>query len=293
MDAIRGPSPNYKREAVDALVVNAEAVTPQLLALLDDILDDAPAAIARIGGDFDALYALVVLAYLRCEAAHERFVALARLPRDPFEALVSGFLTEGFSAALVLTCGRDLSAVRDLLRDAAVHEYLRAQAADAMVLAVHEGWAERGEVLDELAALLARGDLAEPGSYVWTGIGHAMLHLQPREHVDALEAALEDGRIEAIAFGRADIARSLSTDDEMADRLRTFHSLRDDVHAWLSWWACFEENEELWRQRTESLRKRMLKHQSAEAAEAKRALKQRRKRQRAARRKSRGSRKRG
>ncbi len=79
----------------------------------------------------------------------------------------------------------------------------------------------------------------------------------------------------------------------MGSRLRTFRRYAEDVHAWLSWWACFEENEGLWEQRLAALQTRMLRERSALAAKAKRELRQKRLRKRKSRRKGRRSSNRG
>ncbi len=241
VDAIRGPSPRYKRAAMDALVARQDAVTPLLLAHLDAIYQSLVGQAYDLD-DFSSLYTLVLLIHFKCAAAHERILALARLPRDSFESALSAFLTEGYDTALLATCAGDVSGILDLLLDRQVNGYLRSQAAEALAGAVLLGWAEREETLASLASLLSP-EHAPEGSYLWTGVGSAMLWLYPVEYVDELVRACEDWLIEPIMFDSRHVLESIEEGPARATTsLRCIDQLQQkDVHRWLEWWACFRE----------------------------------------------------
>lgn len=190
LQAIMGPSPRQKRHAMDALVAHKQEIAPLLLRHLDSIYQ------SLVEGrfdtqDFSCLYTLVLLAHFRYAPAHQCLLAPARLPRDDFESAMGGFLTEGYDIALVATCGSDASGIRSLLLDRSVNEYLRAQAADALVGAVLLGHTRRDEALAFLASLLTPEHLEEGPASAVSSL-HCMGGLQ-----------------------------------------------RQDVHAWMEWWACF------------------------------------------------------
>lgn len=238
VEAIKGPSPSYKRAAIDALVAHREAVIPGLLGVLDEILASPPDS-DEFG--FEGIYALVLLAHFRCTEAHDRLVKLGRrLSTEAFEAVFGGFLTEGFDAALLRTCGGDSSKIRELLLDRNADEYLRSQAADALAGSVVLGYADRGEVLELFASLLTP-EAAEEGSYVWSGVGSAMLHLYPVEHQDRLVRACHEWLIEPMHFDAEHVLEVIGKGPVHAvEGLSCVEAPgRRDIHAKLEWWACF------------------------------------------------------
>ncbi len=239
MDAIRGPSPHYKRRAMDALVARQEDVVPHLLRNLDDLHRSLEEG-SFCAEDFSGLYTVVLLAHFRCTQAHERLLALAHLPRDLFEQALGGFLTEDFDTALLATCGGDTTGLRALISDRAADEYLRCQAADALAGAVVLGHADRAEVLVFLASFLSP-EHADEHSYFWSGVGGAMLHLFPVGFEDELVGACEQWLIPPLSFDAAFVRQSLAAGPARAPAgLRCVeHLQRRDVHRWMSWWACF------------------------------------------------------
>jgi hypothetical protein len=241
--AIRGPSPRYKREAVDAIVAHPQETTPHLLAILREVLDDPHGYLDRMGADFDVLYAIALLAHLRAPDAHELLVRIARLPDDVLEPLLGDFLTEYLGNALLLTCGGRTEGLREILRDQAANQYSRSQAAKALVMAVHLGYAERDEVLAFLASLLVP-EAAPVGSYVQTAAVIAMLDLHPVEYKDAFRRAWDAHLIEPVSISWKNIEEDLARAPQAAARelaRRCERTQKADVHGWLSGWACFRE----------------------------------------------------
>jgi hypothetical protein len=142
--ALLGPSPTYKRAEIDAVVAHREATTPLLLARLAEIVADPEGAVARIGEDFDAVYTVVVLAWFREEAAHDDLVRFARLPGETIERLLGEhFVTEDFGRLLLATAGTRTDGLVAILTDREADEYVRTQAADALVTAVGAGHVSR------------------------------------------------------------------------------------------------------------------------------------------------------
>jgi len=239
VEAIRGPSPDYKWQAVEALVAHQEEVTPHLLEVLDEVQQGLLEG-SFSQDDFSGHYALVLLAHFRCQAAHERLLALARLPVRTFEEGLGGFLSEGFDAALLATCGGSAAGIRELARDRQVSGYLRSQAADALAGAVVLGHAPRGETLDLLAALMTPEE-ADWGDYLWAGVAGAMLSLFALEHEDLMVQACHEGLIEPLLMGPDDIRGMLEVGPAPApsDLQCLERVLGGDLHWWMSWWACF------------------------------------------------------
>jgi len=240
-DILRGPSPRYKAAAVEAAVARREEATPGLLAILGEALADPGAYAAHLDADFGALYAAVLLAHLQVPEAHPLLLRLCRLPEALFEPMLGGFITEGMDRALFATCAGRTEGLRALASDVEAIPYLRSQAMSALTMTVHKGWADRAEVLAFLADLLVP-DAAAPGGYFWSGVAVAMLRLHPVEHVALLQRAWDDGLISPMMMSRDYIATYVARGPEVAAaeiEADVTRALTPDVHAWMSWWACF------------------------------------------------------
>ncbi len=241
VDAIRGPSPTYKYQAVEALVAREVEVRPLLLAELD-ALHQSLETDHFDPEDFAGLYTVVLLAHAGCQEAHARLLALARLPAAQFERALGGFMTEDFDAALLATCGGDVAGIRALVADRDIDDYLRSQAADALAGAVLLGHADREQTLEFLAACL-RPEEAPEGGYFWSGICSAMVALYPLEYTEQLQNAFEAGLVDPLSFEPDEVRKMLDDGPARAPRnLRCVERVAcRDVHKWMSWWACFHQ----------------------------------------------------
>lgn len=237
VDALRGPSHRYKRAAVDAVIAHRDATLPLLLDLLRAIRDEPGRWLHGDIAPWEPLYAVALVTHLRAPEAHDLLLELARLDESDFELIFGDYLTQDYDLALFNTAHGRSDGLRALVNDRAASGYLRSQAADALVLQVVAGEAERAAVVDFLDGCLAP-DAAEPGDYFWTAIGHALLDLCPIEHADRLRDALREGLIEEDAFGEPEIEATLDLGVDVALRLvrdrRLVRACSDDPHIWLS-----------------------------------------------------------
>jgi hypothetical protein len=97
-------------------------------------------------------------------------------------------------------------------------------------------------VLALLAGLLTPAAAADPDSYVWDGVGSALLDLRAVEYEAELVEACEPLLIDPTSFD-ADYAREVLHGGEepiVAAGMRRARS--EDPHSWLSWWACFRSD---------------------------------------------------
>lgn len=237
--ALRGPSPIYKHWAVDDVLGLGERAVPPLLAILDGVLVDPADEESHDVGPF---YALSLLAHIGSREAHDRFLALARLPAGRFERWFGGYLTEQFDAALLRTSGGNVDGIVGLVQDRHSDGYLRAQAADALVAAVALGHADRREVLAMLAGQLQPDASVDPGSYIWSGVGTAILDLHGVGYLDQLVEACESGLIEPLTFSADHVREQLGSDPQPYEPGCLELVQTQDVHAWIASWACFDDS---------------------------------------------------
>lgn len=192
------------------------------------------------GDGFDVLYTIILLAHFREPAAHEPLLRIARLPESILDVIIGDFLTEDLGNALFATCDSQTIGLRALVLDTHANRYSREQAANALVLAVGQGYIGRDEVLSFFAGILTaeRPDEDE----IEGEIADAMLDLHPVEHEAALRWAWEQDRIDPVIMDWEYIERTL-TEGPHAGALAYARerAQRDDIHDWMSWWHCFDK----------------------------------------------------
>jgi len=232
VDAIRGPSPRYKRDEVNDILAHPEQTAPHLLAILAEVARD-PAQAAEKANDFDAIYALYLLTELRDTRAHDDIVRIAQAPVATVHAILGeDFVTNSLAAVLLATAGERTDGFRELFGDERLDAFVRGAAAVALAVAVHRGHADRDEVLTLLVDELTRDETPDP--YTSGELIRAMLRLHPVEHHDLLRRLVAERELDVPVDLDAHLARGPSTDDTAP------YGVDRDVHAWMSWWQCFE-----------------------------------------------------
>lgn len=235
----------YEREAVDAALALRNEITPHLIQILEDVLAD-PLDFAGDGDYFGHVYALQLLGHFREPRAHEAIVELARLPGElPFD-LFDDTITESLPAIMFATCGGSTDRIAELLTDREVNEYCRSAAARALVYAVVEGVVPRREVVALFGSLFT-GDEAPPNSGFWSLLASAVCNLYPEELIDVIRKGYEDGLIGDSYIRYPSFEETLQRGGAHAYqevRKKIARYMPEDVHARMSWWACFREEED-------------------------------------------------
>lgn len=270
--ALDGAGFRYPRSAIERAVVAREAITPRLLARLEDTLADPEAALARPSRT-GVPYAALLLAWFREPRAHRLFVGLFRLPGAQVDALFGQVTSSYVGGMLYATCAGDLTAIRAMVTDPGVFLWCRTQAARALTLAVADGTADRREVLvflrDRVLAAAAppaaaeRSDAAAgrsdaagaPGGGLATDpelldvVGQLMLDLWPDVAADELRAARNDGRLPEWVVDEGELEEILAEGEAAAlERLRAelARQLPGDVHAYMERWAVDRTHAAAW-----------------------------------------------
>lgn len=151
-----------KRALVHEAIERYGDMAPRLLAIIDQVLADPDGYLKE---DHDLLpYALVLMAHLRDERAHQPMLALFSLPGELTHELLGYMCTSGLPFLLLRTCGGSLDGIRALVQNRQADEFLRWAAMETLVVAVHAGLADRRETIAFLAGLLT-GEEAEPDSH--------------------------------------------------------------------------------------------------------------------------------
>ncbi len=240
-EALLGPSPRYKFHEMDAAVAARESVVPELVAYLEALAAD-PSPL-HDEDEMGPLYVLTLATHFAEPRAHAPLLALARLAPALLE-LIGDWVTDELPRALLATCDGRTEGLRALVEDRAAWDYARCAGIVALTATTIGGHADREETLAWLAALLERDDFARPDEYVWTEAFGAMLDLCPIGYEDLLRRLVDGDLLEPMVFSPSAIEDALAySPDYLLQRTTTDLHPHDEIHEYIAWWACFEENQ--------------------------------------------------
>lgn len=139
----------FPREAVEAAMSMQEAITPELLHILEDTVTRAVEIEAEDTEQtyYAHMYALYLLAQFRETRAYPLVVGFARLDERLLETFAGDFVTEGLCRVLASVCGGDLGPIKALIEDPTLYEYARDAALISLSVLVAEGSISRDEVM--------------------------------------------------------------------------------------------------------------------------------------------------
>ena len=186
----------------------------------------------------------VLLAYFQEPAACLPIIRAFCIPEEQADILWSDMVTETLPVLLVQTCNGRLDAIKELILDKEAPGYVRGAAVEALSHAVALDLAEREEIIAFLAGLLT-GTEAATDSYFWGNVVCTISDLHPREAMGAIRQAFAAGLVPPNYVGVEEIERDLARDREevLAElRARVERRVPQDVHDYLSWFACFHES---------------------------------------------------
>jgi len=234
----------YKRDEVEAALELKEEITPYLIGVLEDVLSD-PASYTANPDYYAYIYALILLGHFKEQRAHRPIVELFSLSPDMPDQLFGDLVTENLPIILFRTCGGSTDRIKTLILNREADEYCRSSAMKAMVFAVAEGMACRDDALALFGSLFT-GEEAAPGSVFWSFLANSVCDIYPEGMMGVIEKAYEDGLISPWVIRLESFERTLKAGKE-----QTFERVRKDirrrspenVHDYMSWWACFRSRE--------------------------------------------------
>ena len=232
----------YKRQEVEDAVSLQEEITPYLIGILEDIAADPEKY--SLNDHYANMYAVALLAHFQEPAAHKPIIAAFLIDEEDLDDLWGDMVTETLPALLFQTCSGSLDEIKKLVLNQDAHQYVRGAGIDALTYAVARGVAERREIVDFLAALFT-GDEAAEDSTFWSNIAASLADLHPEGAMDAIRDAFARGLMYPDYVGLEEIeADSRRPEEELLSRLsqKTDHHIPQDIHGYLSWFACFHEN---------------------------------------------------
>ena len=273
----------YLRDEMDIAVAQREAITPHLIALLDDLADNPLRY--TLEGRNGHVYAVSLLSHFRETAAHRAIIRAFTVPREQLEELWGDMITETLPTLLHRTCGGSLDRIRALVVDREVDPFVRGAAIEALTFAVAEGVADRDETVAFVQGLFT-GEEAEADSFFWSNLVATLCDLHPGDSMELIRRAYADNLVQQDYIAPEDVERSLAMDRaEAMDALRerTRRRMPADLHRYISWFAEFQPKDDPPRpeaDRENERTRRAGKKKQAERARNKAAKKARKKNRR-------------
>jgi hypothetical protein len=132
----------------------------------------------------------------------------------------------------------------EIVRDRNAYEYLRTAALEALKLGVASGELPRQEGI-ALFTTLFDETLAEAEDYFWESLVKDLLDIYPIELITEIRELYAKGFVfeGGISLDEVEktIAAGLDATNARLEKLCERH-LSEDVHSYMSWFACFNEN---------------------------------------------------
>lgn len=236
----------FELEAVEAALANCEAITPALLAVLEEVAEKG-AAVDPTGEYMAHLYAMFLLAQFRETRAYPIVVRIAMLPSDELDELFEDFITASLDSVLASVCGGDLSGIKSIIECETADQWARGAAIDSLLALVNAGALSREEVLDYFG-ILYREKLARTpeNDVVWSELICSTADLYPEELMSEIERAYADELVDITFVDLDDVRVDLSKGKErmLADLAASpHHQLVNDIVNEFGSWYCFHEDE--------------------------------------------------
>jgi hypothetical protein len=224
----------FPMKAMQAAIEQREAITPELLRVLEAVAEDPVKFVERedyMLHDF----ALFLLAQFREKRAYAPIVKMFSAPGEtPFD-LFGDTVTEGLSQILASVYDGNPAPLHGLVESEQVNEFVRSAALDTFLVLEHTGQMPRAEVVEYFRSLF-HGKFQRTHSYAWDGLVCAVADLPASELLEEVRQAYADGLVDDTVADLEGIERDIASPKP---RRRDRQHLITDAIAEMEWWASF------------------------------------------------------
>ena len=236
----------FPLKALQAAVNQQEEITPHLLAILQDCIDNTQQYLDSQNLMWHT-YAVFLLAQFREQAAYPLIVKLLRKNGEiPFE-LFGDAVTEDMDAILAAVCHGDLTLIKQLIEDETVNEYVRTNALDALLVLYAEDDLDRYSIIEYLNTLFQK--ITRKKHYIWCGLVSTSIGIGATGLMNVIQAAFDEELLEEGVIDLDDVKNSLQQydgdenddEDELKVKLLKYHRCYypKDIIEDIQKWACF------------------------------------------------------
>jgi hypothetical protein len=230
---------SFPKDLVAEVIARREEATPRFLAMLEDI-DRNPEPWLAANDRMIHIYALYLLALFRETRAYPLIVRIFSRPGEfPFE-LAGDVTTQDLGRILASVSGGEISGMAALIENEQANEYVRSVAMGGMVSLVTAGQRTRDEVMTYFLHLFHK--LERKSGAQWDGLAHVCTDLWPKEAIEELGRAYENGLVDTGSIDWQDIKQALALGQQGAmQRARYRDPLITDLARDMGWMQCFQK----------------------------------------------------
>jgi len=237
-------SGTYLRDEVDEALNHQEALTPHLLKIIEAVAENP---LRHILEEHNAhVYAATLLSHFGVTAAHLPIIRAFSIPEeDQLVELWGDMTTETLPTLLYRTCDGSIEAIKQLVVNREIDQYVRCAAMEALSYVVAFDPARRDEVVAFFQGLFT-GEEADRESYFWGNLAATLCDLHPGESMEIIRKAFADNIVSTsfIGMGNVEVANEQSM-EAARESLQAWVKARMpvDVHAYISWFAEFHQED--------------------------------------------------
>jgi hypothetical protein len=231
----------FPREAVAQAIEQREAITPELLRILEYACANIE-EIAERPPYFAHIYAMYLLAQFRETRAYPLLTQFFAIPGDRASDATGEVVTSDLCRILASVSGGDSRLMMELAENESADDYVRSAALQGLICLIVSGDKTRADVITYFQSFF-QGRLPREYTVLWDLLVFSSTDLYPEELYEDIKQAYEEGLIESFFIGLEDVESTLNQGKErVLDDLRSNkqYSLITDTISELEWWACFQ-----------------------------------------------------
>jgi hypothetical protein len=228
----------FPREAMRAAIEQREAITPELLRVVEAIAAN-PTEAAKREDYMLPVFALYLLAQFREKRAYPYIVKMFSAPGETSYDLVGDTVTEGLKYIFASVYDGNPAPLHGLIENDEANEYVRDASINAVVELEHSAQMPRAEVIEYFRSLF-HGRLKRKASFAWDGLVCAVADLPAPELLTEVRQAYAEDLIDESIADLKGIERDMTAPEP---RHRDRRHLITDAIAEMERWACFHPSD--------------------------------------------------
>ncbi|MBO9482280.1 MULTISPECIES: DUF1186 domain-containing protein [Gammaproteobacteria] len=236
------PTGSFPHAAINAAVEQQEAITPHLLAYLQELID--------LGEDIDddfndslTLFAIFLLGQFREARAYPLIIHLLTSWKDSAEFYFGDAITGGMTRILASICQGDIAPLKALVENEALDEFVRAVALESLVTLFTEQALSREDLLSYFTWLFREYPVRKD-SFLWDSLIICCAAFRFAELLPDIRKAYEDGLADPTVASLKGIEDEIVSEYDNLDELWHLKHYITDTTAELSSWASFQPVEQ-------------------------------------------------
>jgi len=243
LSALERYTGRFPYPAMQAAVEQREAITPELLRILQAVADDAP-SFARNNDYMLHMFAVYLLAQFRETRAFPILIKLISWPGKTTDDLLGDTITEGLPGLLASVFDDDLDLLTQVALNDQAEPFARSSVMDAMALLYLENRITREQILSVFRRLY--GELnQECNVQAWNGLTDATADAGLSELLPEIREAFGKGLADGFFADLKSLEFKLSGPREKVIANFKYHRhLIDDAIDEMCWWAAFKKDDE-------------------------------------------------